>query len=187
MSLLKSELKIAWLHSQGCDFDDALETYTAEMHRAQGVIKGLEQAAVVLAKFPGLVDQDVQAERFDAATAEHVKANITRMFNALQEAARLAAFEPAKAQGRMEAIQRLVQKTKRDHSTEVQKRDALAQVEAGNEPTTVAVVGQRPNMTLKERRQAEAAAEAEAAKPKRKKTSAARKRVSKKAPNGQNS
>lgn len=152
MSLLKSEMKIAFLHAQGCDLDDQLEAYTQELYRAQGIVKGFEQAAVVLAKFPALLETDIKNERFNEETAKHVKEYLNRIFNTLQEHAHAHNHAPMRAQGKIEAIKSLIAKTKKEYDAEQTKHAELLEKGEDHKVPQSRITKQRPAESLKKQR-----------------------------------
>ena len=170
MGLDKSDIKLAMLHELGTKFDDLLEGIHVERQRAEGAAAALIQAAKAVTQVATLVDNDVDKDRYDLETATKIKEYVARCAALLDSMALASRNQKMANLGRVEGMSLAVKIIKKEHDSETVKQ--ISMDEAAEEAADIVdrIIGQRPPPTLKQRRQAEADAAPEQAKPVKKKT-----------------
>lgn len=168
MSIDKSELKILFLRDYGSKFDDLLEGARANLHRVEGsklfgsIIK--ERLGALQERQQKLVEAgEVTMEQADQAN-KHYQTCINLVSHTMQG----LDADIAQAKGRIAQLDDLIQVLKKDHDAEHARVTAFARLnstehaQGGLRPADGAgpvqrLAGERPSMSLKARRLAQAA------------------------------
>jgi hypothetical protein len=175
MSLLKSELKQLFTHEVGVRIDDALEAAKRDLNVLDGRQQAFLDGAKAVEALQTYVNKDVDEDKFDLKTAEHVKRYVTRAVTALQNLSQQAVGAKLTAQGKVLGFEHTITLLKGIMDAERAKAEAIraaaatgaAVVEDDSAAATSAggegrPVGVRP-LSIKEQRLAEEAAEEAAA------------------------
>jgi len=192
MSILKTEIKQAVLHSIGCDADDWLEGAKRDVSKSEGARHALIQAAKNIQQIAAVVDQDIDNGKIaslDGALdiATYAKLQITRAVDSLVNASRAEGNRQKAAVGEIAAYEKLVTHLQKLHTAEgvkaksikeaidagdagVDEDGMLSQTSTGGNGRPVArAVGVRPGQSIAAQRKAEAAPKPPAKAPKAKK------------------
>jgi hypothetical protein len=140
---MKSEIKAAAAHDIGVRVDDLLEEAQREAYRASGAQAALLEAAKMIQKLHGYVDEDVEKGLYDLVAAKWAKVYVTRAMAAMESMSQRANNIQLAAQGRVQGLETVVQSVKTYHDVEQAKA------------VVVAPDGNGPGPSIKERRQAE--------------------------------
>jgi len=150
----KSEIKAAAAHDIGARVDDLLEEAQREAYRASGAQAALLEAAKVIQKLHGYIDDDVDKGVCDLVAAKLAKIYVTRAMAAVESMSQRANNIQVAAQGRTQGLEAVVRSVKTYHDVEKAKSDVP------DAPTDVPRIpgtseSPRPAGTIKQRRQAE--------------------------------
>lgn len=164
MNLDKSDVKVGTANEIGCRLDDMLEANTRELHRFEGAVTALRTGASAIENLEKAVDRELDEGKIpDLETAVLIKKWTGRMHQALTNLAMQADNNRVMQTGKISAMQGAVEVTRKFREEEMNRaatlRTALEQNKARASDHVVAEVGDRPGLSIKERRLAEAASE----------------------------
>lgn len=135
MTIEKSELKVAWIETQGLQADDRVEALRADFYRADGAVKAMEEASRkieqdVFARFK----KDVDAGTIPNDPAQAAHKYLMTCLHYLQHLAKNGASKLPILQGQMQEAQLLVDRLAKERDTEKAKIQALKQTEKEPDP-----------------------------------------------------
>lgn len=166
----KGEIKAATIHELGLKFDDMLEAAHKEVARNEGATAACLAASKKVGELAVHVDKDMDEGLFadvdgPLAVAKAIKKYLVRVCGILETGAKSADNHRLVSQGRAMAFDQMVKNMKQLHDLELEKsRQKKEVIASGVSRVPQRPVGTPPPRSLKERRQAEAAAAAEAPK-----------------------
>lgn len=143
MTAEKSELKLAWIETQGLQAEERVEALRADYHRADGAVKAMEESARkieqdVFARFKRDLDEGTLPG--DPAQATHKY--LMTCLHYLQHLAKNGAANLPVLQGQMQEAQLYVDRLSKEREAERAKLKALKQAqEKEAEPPEAAEVG----------------------------------------------
>lgn len=159
MSVLKSEMKQAITHDIGVRVEDAMEVAKRELAVLEGRQAAFADGAKAVEALLGHVDKDVEAGTYDLLVADHVKRYIQRGAQALINLAQQAANYRIAQTGVVRGFDTTVKLLKGIIEEEERKKQAALTAEADSKAQRP--VGEHPGLSVKERRLAEEAMQAE--------------------------
>lgn len=159
----KSEIRAGVIHELGCKFDDMLESARREEMRHEGSHAALTIASKKVLELSSHVDRDLDSEAFSnidspLAIAAIVKKYISRACAVIDSGAIAAENHRLISQGKIRALELVVDNTKKLHNLELtkieQKKEVILNDDRGH------VTGSHPGVSIKDRRNAESRMEA---------------------------
>jgi hypothetical protein len=175
MTAGKTEIKIGTYHEVGAELDDALEGAHAEVHAARGAKGALAAARKQIANLGAAAKAEVEEGELALEEANAVSKYLTRVDAIMESALVTARNQELVSSGKASALEKSVQRIKKKVDTEAARIQAAIDSAGSDEDIDMRPTGAR--QTIKERRQAEARAEAKAKRGKK----AAKKKTAKKA------
>lgn len=154
MNVEKAELKIAVATDLGAAVEDIFEAARKDMYRQEGAVTSFGQAAKACELMAEHVNKDVDDGVYGLEVAEKIKLYLTRAANAQRNLGRNAENLGMAASGKVAALEGAVALISKYRDVERMKI-AAARLINPEDPSEVEL-GQRPGLSIKEQRLAEA-------------------------------